>query len=107
MATKILPAARARILEIWEYTEKKWGEAQADGYVRGLVDAIHGLSHERRRWKPVRDESLTGLFFFRHRHHYIFFRELSPDTLGIISILHENMDLPSRLKEDAGQKENE
>jgi toxin ParE1/3/4 len=107
MAAKILPAARARILEIWDYTEKKWGEDQADSYVRGLVDAINGLSEERRRWKPVRDEALTGLFFFHHRHHYIFFRELFPGMVGVISILHENMDLPARLKEDAGQKENE
>jgi plasmid stabilization system protein ParE len=83
------------------------GEDQADSYVRGLVAAINDLSRQRRRWKPVRDEVLTGLFFFRHRHHYIFFRELSSGTLGVISILHENMDLPSRLKEDAGRRESE
>ena len=46
------------------------------------------------------DEVLPGVFFFRHQHHYVFFRELSKGTLGVISILHENMDLPSRLKQD-------
>jgi len=107
MVVKILPAARARILEIWDYTEKKWGEGQADGYVRGLVDGINCLPDKRRHWKPVRDKVLTDLFFFRYRHHYIFFRELSHATLGVISILHENMDLPSRLKEDASQSKNE
>jgi plasmid stabilization system protein ParE len=107
MGAKIFPAAKTRILEIWDYTEKKWGEEQADNYVRGLVDAINGLQNQRRRWKPVRDDALTGLFFFRYRHHYIFFRELSRAMLGVISILHENMDIPSRLKEDAGQRENE
>ncbi len=30
MAAKIFPAAKARILEIWDYTEKTWGEEQAD-----------------------------------------------------------------------------
>jgi toxin ParE1/3/4 len=107
MAAKILPAAKARILEIWDYTEKKWGEEQADTYVRGLVAAINGLQNQRHRWKSVQDKALMGLFFFRYRHHYIFFRELSLSKLGVISILHENMDLPARLKEDAGQSENE
>ena len=105
MVVKILPAARVRILEIWDYTEKKWGEDQADNYVRGLVDAINGLQNQPRRWRPVRDDVLMGLFFFHYRRHYIFFRELSHSTLGIISILHENMDLPSRLKADAGQNQ--
>jgi toxin ParE1/3/4 len=105
MAAKILPAARARIFEIWDYTEKKWGEDQADNYVRGLIDAITDLPSQPRRWKPVRDDALTDLFFFRYRHHYIFFRKLSTETLGVISILHENMDLPSRLQEDTGPSE--
>ena len=46
------------------------------------------------------DEALPSVFFFRHQHHYIFFRELSDKSLGVISILHENMDIPSRLRED-------
>ena len=28
MAAKIFPAAKARILEIWDYTEKKWGRTK-------------------------------------------------------------------------------
>ena len=43
---------------------------------------------------------LPLVFFFRHQHHYVFFRELSKGSLGVISILHENMDIPSRLRED-------
>jgi len=35
-----------------------------------------------------------------YKHHYIFFRELSKDVLGIVNVLHVNMDIPSRLKED-------
>jgi toxin ParE1/3/4 len=105
MAARIFPAARARIVEMWDYTEKKWGEKQADKYVRDIVEGINSLSKEKRRWKPVRDKVLSGVFYARHRHHYIFFREFSNGTIGIISILHENMDIPSRLKEDAGEAE--
>jgi plasmid stabilization system protein ParE len=107
MAAKILPAARSRILEIWDYTEKKWRESQADNYVKGLINAINDLQDNPRCWRPVRDDALPGLFFFRYRHHYIFFRELSHVKLGVISILHENMDISSRLKEDVEHSGNE
>lgn len=107
MAAKIFPAARDRISEIWRYTEKKWGEEQADHYVQGLVDAINDLRHERQQWKPVRDRALSGIFFFRYRHHYIFFRELSSASVGVISILRESMEKPSRLKDDAARMPND
>ena len=40
MLHKIYPAARRRIIEIWHYTDKTWGDKQADKYVRGLCKAI-------------------------------------------------------------------
>ncbi|MBB5032836.1 type II toxin-antitoxin system RelE/ParE family toxin [Prosthecobacter vanneervenii] len=104
MPAKIYPAARERILEVWDYTEKKWGEQQADAYVRELVSEIETVSAQRHRWRPVLDEALKGVYFFRHRHHYVFFRELTKRRLGVISVLHEKMDLPARLREDAGRE---
>ncbi|WP_395746392.1 type II toxin-antitoxin system RelE/ParE family toxin [Prosthecobacter sp.] len=100
MPAKIYPAAQERILEIWDYTEKKWGEKQADTYVRELVAEIETVSGQRHRWRPVLDASLKAIYFFRHRHHYVFFRELSKKRLGVISVLHEKMDIPARLRED-------
>jgi plasmid stabilization system protein ParE len=47
------------------------------------------------------DIELSGVYFIRHQHHYVFFRELSSGELGVISILHENMDIPARLREDS------
>ncbi len=104
MPAKIYPAARERILEVWDYTDKKWGEQQADAYVRELVAEIETVSAQRHRWRPVLDEALKGVYFFRHRHHYVFFRELTKKRLGVISVLHEKMDLPARLREDAGRE---
>ncbi|AHF93205.1 plasmid stabilization protein [Opitutaceae bacterium TAV5] len=101
MPAKIYRAAQTRLLEIWNYTERIWGEKQADAYIRELVDAANLAGDERHRWRPLRERTLPGVFFVRHRHHYIFFRELSGGTLGVISILHENMDIPARLREDA------
>ena len=101
MPAKIYPAAQERILEIWDHTEKKWNEKQADAYVRELAAEIETVAAQRHRWRPVLDEGLKGVYFFRHRHHYIFFRELSKKRLGVISVLHEKMDIPARLREDA------
>lgn len=101
MPAKIYPAAQERILEIWDYTERKWNEKQADAYVRELVAEIETVMVQRHRWRPVMDESLKGVYFFRHRHRYIFFRELTKKRLGVISVLHEKMDIPARLREDA------
>ena len=105
MAARIFHAAKERLIEIWDYTERTWGEEQADLYVRDLVDAINDAHLVRHTWRPVLDRALVGVFFFRHRYHYIFFRELSPEDLGVIAILHENMNIPARLREDSKRED--
>lgn len=105
MPAKIFPAASERLLEIWDYTERAWGDEQADAYVRGLVEAAENAASQHHLWRPVPDEDLPGIFFMRYSHHYLFFRQLSATTIGIISVLHENMDLPSRLTEDVERDE--
>jgi plasmid stabilization system protein ParE len=41
-----------------------------------------------------------GIFFSRYEKHAISFRELSDDDIGVISILHEVMQIPVHLNED-------
>ena len=100
MEIRILPAARARLLEIWSYTESTWGEAQADLYVSELVAAIRRHAANRDRWKPVLHPSLRGVYRTRQALHFLFFKELGDGTIGVISILHESMDIPARLRDD-------
>ncbi len=107
MEVKFLRAARSRLLEIWDYTERTWGEAQADKYVRGLVNTIHEAADDRHRWRPVLDEGLPGIYFIRYERHFIFFRAISPDTIGVISVLHENMNVPMRLREDDSRQKDD
>jgi toxin ParE1/3/4 len=98
MRVEIHPDAESRLIEVWEYTESEWGEAQADKYIQKLVAAIRGLPDCRYRWRKLPDEKLAGIYFIRHAHHYIFFRQLSSQKLGVIQVLHENMALPSQLE---------
>ena len=39
----------------------------------------------------------------RYRRHYLFFRELASGKIGVMSILHERMDVPARLVEELGK----
>lgn len=102
MKLKIHPSARRSIIKIWHYTDENWGEKQADRYVRGIYKAIEHAALNRHLWRAVEHEKFAGIFFIRYEHHYIFFRELNKNTLGIVSILHKRMNIPDRLKEELG-----
>jgi len=65
-----------------------------------LVPAIESIQDEPHRWRPLRESSLPGIFYFRHKHHTVFFRRLSKGQIGVITVLHESMNLPARLRED-------
>lgn len=99
MKVRILPAARRRLLEIWDYTAKTWGIGQADRYLAGLDKHLSGLLADRTKWR-VPLTRIPGVRFSRYEHHYVFFRELGSGDIGVITILHERMDLPRRFRED-------
>lgn len=100
MHHKIYPDARRRLIDIWHYTDKKWGEKQADKYIRGIYKAIDKAAKNKYLWRKVEHKEIKGIFFTRYEYHYIFFRELSKGRLGVVSVLHSQMDIPNRLKED-------
>ncbi len=100
MNIEILAPAEASIEEIWLFTQAQWGEDQADRYVRDLGQAISNLPRQRHLWRSVDDDVIKDVFFIRFMSHYIFFREFSNHDIAVINVLHESMDIPSRLKED-------
>lgn len=103
---RFYPRADAAQDRIWRDTLAEWGEAQADTYIRGLHAHLQRLCDNRLIWRrlPQRlavpaDVKLIA-YFSRYEHHYVFFRELGNGDLGVMSILHERMDMAVRLKED-------
>jgi toxin ParE1/3/4 len=98
----IYKAAQLRLGKIWDHTAEKWGEEQADLYVRALGASIQAIPTCRHSWRSLKDKRLPDVFFVRSRHHFIFFREIQKQ-IAVISILHENMDLPDRLLEDTAE----
>lgn len=93
MAVELHKAAKFRILEIWDYSEQVWGADHADIYVRGLFDAIHETSSMRHMWRPIANEALSGIYFIRYRHHFIFFREF-PDIVGYPTLCYHAQNKP-------------
>lgn len=105
MQVKILPPARERLIGIWQYTADTWGEEQANEYVSGLISALDKIAAKRDIWRSVKEPRFSGLYFTRYKHHYIFFKVISGNQIGVVSILHENMDLPSRISDDIDEAE--
>ena len=102
MSVEVFPAARERLIAIWQYTAETWGDEQADQYVGDLVAHARVLASRKPFWRPVKEHGFHGVFCSRFRHHHLFFREFTDGGIGVLSILHESMDLPHRLKEDMG-----
>lgn len=45
----------------------------------------------------------TGVFFVHYGKHYVFFRQAAehlPERIQVLTILHDSMDIPARVKED-------
>lgn len=90
--------AQLDIIEIWEYTFKKWSLSQADKYYNLILDEIELLAQNplqgidygkvRRRYLGRKIQS-----------HIIFYRVAKKNEVEIIRILHSRMDLLERLNE--------
>lgn len=99
------PAARNDLFNIFDSTEQKWGEQQAEKYTRGLYETIKLASLRQKVWRHVlpsdiKDITKNEIFFVSHKSHYVFFRELPEQTgIAILRILHEKMDIPGRLRD--------
>ncbi|UVK50256.1 type II toxin-antitoxin system RelE/ParE family toxin (plasmid) [Mesorhizobium sp. AR02] len=100
------PPADAAQDGIWNDTVEQWGEAQAIRYITDLHKHLQTLSETPALWRKLpgnlaisADLNLDA-YFSHHGRHYVFFRKLTGDRIGVISILHDRMDVPVRLAED-------
>ena len=95
---ELTEAADGDLLAIARYTIKKWGVEQADRYEAALEScfvAICGGKIRPRIFLKQRPE----LLFTHCEHHYIFYVLRDDGGPLIIAVLHENMNLVTRLKD--------
>ena len=103
MATILVQeAASYRLDEIYRYTRDRWGVHRADGYINGMFAAFDRIESGGVASKPIPAEFGVEGFFFRHEHHFVYWRSLSKGQIGIVTILHERMHQIGRFHEDFG-----
>ena len=99
---RVSAIAGGRIDEIYAYTRNRWGEDQAETYVRALFDCFGRIAARDIMWRAIPAEFGIDGYYTRHRHHYIYWRVLSDGAVGIVTILHERMHQLDRFREDRG-----
>lgn len=100
---RLYPRADKQQDKIWQYTVEQWSIEQAEKYIHGLHVHFQKLANKEKPWRKLPQTKMRiskDAYFSRYEKHFIFFRELPDDTIGIISILHEVMDIPTRLRSD-------
>lgn len=92
---RLTPAAQADLERIWEYTVANWGAAQAEGYIRSIQTACEGLIFGTTASRSAEDIR-TGYRKAAVGSHVMFFKQ-SKDSVVIVRILHQRMDIERHL----------
>lgn len=99
MKYKISKEASNDLEKIWLYTFEVWSKEQADYYFDLLMNEIEYLSENPKSGKDYSDVR-KGYFRSRVKSHFIFYKiNLKNEEIEIIRILHQQMDISSRLNE--------
>jgi toxin ParE1/3/4 len=100
MALRVQEAASLRLDEIYRYTRDRWGDEQADRYITGLFAAFEQIEGHGVPSRPIPADFGVEGFYFRHEHHFVYWRRLSNGDIGIVTILHERMHQMDRFRND-------
>jgi toxin ParE1/3/4 len=85
--------------KIWLYTFENWSQVQADRYFNLIIDEIENITKDPKSGKDYNDVR-KGYFQSRVKSHFIYYRiNLKKKEIEIIRILHQQMDIESRLND--------
>ena len=103
MALRVQEAASLRLDEIYRYTRDQWGAEQADRYINDLFAAFELIDCHGVASHPIPAQFGVDGFYFRHAHHFVYWRRLSDGDVGIVTVLHERMHQMDRFRDDQPQ----
>lgn len=83
--------------EIWLYTVDHWSVEQADRYYNLIFDEINFICRNYENGKSM-EHVRKGYYTAKVKSHLIFYK-LENNSIQIIRILHEMMDIENRLKD--------
>ncbi|WBU64272.1 type II toxin-antitoxin system RelE/ParE family toxin [Paracoccus aerodenitrificans] len=90
----LTPLAETDLEEIWLYTARRWSPEQAEIYTNDIIDACEDLVSGRKSGRPVAIRD--GYFKTMAGRHIIYFQRRA-ETLLVVRILHQRMDIKSHL----------
>lgn len=99
MTFKISNEAQKDLENIWLYTFEVWSAKQADRYYNLLLDEIEYLAKNPKSGKAY-SHVRKGYWRSKVKSHFIFYKIIQKeDTIEVIRILHQQMDVESRLND--------
>lgn len=85
--------------KIWLYTLENWSLEQADRYHVLIINEIEFITRNFNLSRKM-DYVRSGYRMSKVKSHLIFFKKTDDDFIEIIRIVHQNMDIENRLKEE-------
>jgi toxin ParE1/3/4 len=98
MIYEISKKANEDINSIWLYTFENWSQDQADRYYNLILDEIEYVADNFETGKSI-NHLRKGYFKTKVKSHIIFYKKTKKDTIEIIRVLHQMMDIDNRLSE--------
>jgi toxin ParE1/3/4 len=98
MIYEISKKANEDINSIWLYTFENWSQDQADRYYNLILDEIEYVADNFETGKSI-NHLRKGYFKTKVKSHIIFYNKTKKDTIEIIRVLHQMMDIDNRLSE--------
>lgn len=83
---------------IWSYTRENWSLEQADRYYNLIIDEIEFIANNPEAGRYL-EQLRSGYWVTKIKSHLIFYKITAEGPIEVIRILHQRMDLRSRLEE--------
>lgn len=100
---RIYKPANDTLDDVWNYSLENWGEAKAEEYINGLFDTIQKAADKEIFWRAIKDQTKLDAYFVKYQRHYIFFKKLEDNLIGVISIIHDRRNIVSVLEKEMKQ----
>ena len=98
MIFELSEKANEDLENIWLYTYENWSQEQADRYYNLILNEIEYIAKHFESGKSM-EHIRKGYRSTKVKSHLVFYRKSKRDTVEIIRILHQRMDIENRLNE--------
>ena len=83
--------------EIWSYTKQIWSIEQADRYYQLILDEVTFISSNPKLGRSI-DNIKSGYRATTVKSNVIYYRQIEDEVIFIVRILHQRMDIESKMK---------